>query len=114
MFTLSAKADPKEYADHMDEECKFGKFKVTVGKDTIHSKSGSYGKGLKFHVREVGYLTRMDRSCKLYSFDHGVTWNFDKLTARKLAGRKKVTLSRKTNKEFAYDAIQVINKKYGI
>ena len=66
----------------------------------------------------IGYLEREETYAehytrKLYSFDHGTTWNARLELARKAAGRKVITIHFNTRKEMAWGAIQDINRRYG-
>jgi len=118
VFVLSKEADKAEYIAHMGETCKRGRYEVTIAYRMVHTRSGSYERGFKFHETKYGILTRIgskkDYCRTMYSFDHGKTWGAWESAAVKSAGRSKVMLERNTTKEFAYDSIQRINRKYGM
>lgn len=113
---LSTTAIVAEYIDNMGGTCQLGKHLVTVNSYTTRSQSGSYERGFKFSSNTYGYLTRKLKGTKYYkptrySPDHGKTWyeTFDDMKKQR-AGKVKLSVSR--TKEFAFDAIQAINKKY--
>lgn len=115
MFVLSKEPNKQEYLDHMGEVCKLGRYEVTVGKYVTDTKTGSWERGFKFHETTYGVLYRTKGTVKVKSFDHGKSWEIDWVSdfnAAKLAGRNKIMLKRKTTKEFAFDAIQRINRQY--
>lgn len=118
MFKLSDTADVAEYKANLGKECQLGQYTVKVGSYVRDTQTGSYEKGFKFHTRTIGYLEREEAFAehytrKLYSFDHGTTWNARLELARKAAGRKVITIHFNTRKEMAWGAIQDINRRYG-
>lgn len=110
MFNLNEIADKQEYIQHMDQKCMLGKKQVTVKSHVLNTRSGSYSRGFKFHNTTIGILADDYGN---YSADHGETWWFGKRYAVIHVKRKKIVLFRSTDKEFAYDAIQNINTRYG-
>jgi hypothetical protein len=60
-------------------------------------------------MRYNGYIPTSRRAIE-YSTDHGKTWHSMLNDALKCQG--KVVLSRDTHGEFAFEAIQAINRKY--
>ena len=87
-----------------------------VTSNTTRSQSGSWERGFKFHATKWAMLKRTRiagrRKWLEYSFDHGKTWFLDVETARKSVKKGKIKLDTKTNKEFAFDSIQRINRDY--
>ena len=119
MRKLSAVAIVDEYNENMGKMCLLGHYEVEVCVHVRNTQSGSYSKGLKFHARRIGYLKRKEAANgtyapTVYSFDHGATWHKTVDQARKAVGRKLITLRLDTHKEFAYDAIQAINRRFGM
>jgi hypothetical protein len=116
MFALSPTPIASEYIANKGQECKLGRFTVTVLSHTKDSRTGSYARGFKFGSNTYGYLRRQLAGSKYYkpvcySPDHGVTWydNFNDMLKQR-AG--KVKLNSTSSKEFAFDSIQKINKEY--
>lgn len=115
MFVLSKEPNKEELIAQMGQDCKLGRTVVRVGSDRVHTQSGSYERGLKFHeTTYVVLLKKPDAMFPEMSYDYGKTWSTSRIQARKSAGRAKVMLKRDTHKEFAYDAIQEINRKWGM
>ena len=115
MFVLSKEANKAELEAHMGEDCKLGRTVVRVGSDRVNTQSGSYERGLKFHTTTyVVLLKKPDDMFPEMSYDYGKTWSTSRIQARKSAGRAKIMLKRDTHKEFAYDAIQQINREWGM
>lgn len=117
MFVLSNQANKDELVGHMHEQCILGKDVVTVGTDTKHSQTGSYAKGFKFHTTTYVVLCRPLRKNSEWnemSYDYGKTWFTSRVFAMKSAGRNKIMIKRDSHKEFSYDAIQDINRAYGM
>jgi hypothetical protein len=115
MFVLSKEANKAELEAHMGEDCKLGRSIVRVDSDRVSTQSGSYERGLKFHT--TTYVVLMKKPNAMFpemSYDYGKTWSTCRIDARKSAGRAKIMLKRNTSKEFAYDAIQRINREYGM
>ena len=116
MKTLSAVTDKAEYTANMGKECVLGKHVVTVRSYTNDSQSGSYMRGFKFSTNTYGYLTRLLKGTKYYqpkrySPDHGATW-YKTYAEMKKQRAGKVKLESSNSKEFAFDAIQRINREY--
>ena len=115
MHRLNPKPDRAELEAHMGEDCKLGRSVVRVSTLEVETRSGSYERGFKFHdTTYVMLIKGPDKTFPEYSLDHGKTWSHSKFEARKSAKRNKIKLSRTTSTEFAYDAIQSINQRYGI
>ena len=115
MFVLSKEPNKTELEAHMGEDCKLGRVVVRVGTDRVNTQSGTYERGLKFHTTTyVVLLKKPDAMFPEMSYDYGKTWSTSRNQARKSAGRAKVMLARETRKEFAYDAIQAVNRRYGV
>ena len=108
-------ATKEAYLANMGKTVKVGRYTCEVGSKRKDGRSGTWERGFKFTSSTYGYLktTTKVRGTE-YSFDHGKTWNRDLYTASK-ARAGKILLERDTpRKEFAYDAIQQINREYGI
>lgn len=77
------------------------------------SRSGSYERGFKFTTTEYRMLVDGQGYGAKYSLDGGKTWAHDKHSAWKASARKdRVKLSSVRRGEFAFDAIQQINREY--
>jgi hypothetical protein len=116
MITLSATPVVAEYTENIGKQAKLGKYIVTVKQYTKNSQSGSYARGFKFTDTTYGYLTRELTGTKYYkptrfSVDHGATWHETWDDAKKQRANK-VKLNVHKSNEFAFDAIQKINKDY--
>lgn len=99
------------------KQVKIGRVMCTVTFVRIEGQSGSWMRGFKFHSSEWAMLKRTLKGTKhykptQYSMDHGKTWHATALAARKLTKQGKLKLKGETRKEFAFDAIQKINKEY--
>ena len=116
MHVLSKTPNKEELLANMGEDCKLGRYVVQVSDDRVNTQSGSYERGLKFHVTTYVVLSRTmkTKGFKELSYDYGKTWNYSRIQAMKSAGRAKIMLERNTHKEFAWDAIQAINRRYGM
>ena len=115
MFVLSTEPNKAELEANMGQDCKLGRIVVRVGSDRVNTQSGSYQRGIKFHTTTYAVLLKNPGAMfPEMSYDYGKTWSTSRLQAQKSAKRAKVMLSRSTHKEFAYDAIQSINRKYGM
>ena len=100
------------YNANMGQTVKVRRHTCTVAKYEKQSQSGSYERGFKFHTTIYAMLQKGTGWGAMYSFDGGQTWATQS-AAYKSAGRSgKVMLERTTSKEFAFDAIQRINKEY--
>jgi hypothetical protein len=121
MFKLSDKPSKEEYIAHKDETVLLGKTEVKVILERRDTKSGSWERGFKFGSITYGLLRRMTKqkspwSKKIvelpeYSADHGATWHPDGRTALKSKGKIVVERSKPYG-EFAFSAIQRINREY--
>ena len=117
MYTLAATLDKDEYSNYMDKECALGKYTVIVQSYRNESQSGSYARGLKWTHTTYGYLIRRLKGTKYYrptrySPDHGATW-YASFAEMKKQRAGKIKLDVNKTKEFAYAAIQQLNKQYG-
>ena len=116
MFTLSATPEAAEYLANKDTQCLLGKVTITVSSYTNDSRTGSSERGFKFSSNTYGYLVKQLKGTKYYkprrySADHGVTWH-NSLEEMKKQRAGKVKISSTRSKEFAFDSIQKLNKKY--
>lgn len=116
MFALSTTPIAAEYLANIGNKCTLGKESVLVCQYTNDSRTGSYERGFKFGSTTYGYLIKELKGTKYYkpsrySPDHGKTWyeSFDEMKKQR-AG--KVKINSTSSKEFAFDAIQTINKDY--
>ena len=122
MFTLSDKFSKDEYIANAGKDVLLGNAKVTIVLDYVYTKSGSYERGFKFGSITYGLLKR--RVTKSYSWDkkktyevsefsadHGKTWHSDPKAAKKVKGKSIVKRSTPLG-EFAFDAIQQMNREY--
>jgi hypothetical protein len=99
----------------MGKTVKVGIYTCEVGSKRKDGQSGSYEKGFKFTSSVYGYLKTTTKARGVeYSFDHGKTWSYCLLKASKVRSGKILLERDKPKKEFAYDAIQQINKEYGL
>jgi hypothetical protein len=116
MFTLSITPIAAEYLANMGQSCTLKGVTVTVATYTSESRTGSYARGFKFASNTYGFLHKQLKGTKYYkpmrySPDHGKTW-YDSLDEAKKQRAGKVKLNNTSSKEFAFDAIQKINKDY--
>lgn len=104
-----------EYLANMGKTVKVGRYECKVGSKRKDGRSGSYERGFKFTSSTYGYLmtTTKARGTE-YSFDHGKTWHYSLFTASKVRSGKILLERIAPRKEFAYDAIQKINREYGM
>jgi len=115
MVKLSNTAVKQEYLDNMGQKVKVGKYECEVGSKRKDGQSGSYERGFKFTSSTYGYLKRITKVRGAeFSFDHGVTWSYDLYKASKVRGGKILLERDAPRKELAYDAIQQINRNYGM
>lgn len=127
MKTLSAKPVAAEYEANYHKEAKLGRQTVYVFTHRNEGRQGSYERGFKFTTVIYGMLTRKETPAEaakrenrrtrpaqhrrtLYSANHGVTWHLDPKEARRAKG--KFIMSKDKHKEFAFDGIQEINRKW--
>lgn len=117
MFKLSDKPSKDEYKANADKDVLLGKDVVRVILQRVNTKSGSWERGFKFGSVTYGILRRVFKQPKKsfntiqYSADHGATWWPDLTAAKKAKG--KVIVERSTPRgEFAFGAIQRINREY--
>lgn len=98
----------ENYKNYHGQIVLLGRSKVKVGKIYRHSRLGSYERGLKFTDTEWAKLTRV--SDRKISMDHGKTWHVLEKDAMRSKG--KIKLKSNTTKEFAFEGIQEINRRY--
>ena len=116
MFELSPTPIAEEYLANMGQGCTLNGVTVTVTSYSRSSHTGSYERGFKFSDNTYGVLVKQLRGTKYYkpsrySPDHGKTW-YETLYDAKKQRAGKVKLANYKSKEFAFDAIQQINKDY--
>ena len=116
MFELSATPIAAEYLANMSKGCTLNGITVAVASYTNESRTGSSMRGFKFSSNTYGVLVKQLKGTKYYkpsrySPDHGKTW-YETLDEAKKQRAGKVKLSSTSSKEFAFDAIQKINKDY--
>ena len=107
-------ATKEAYLANMGKTVKVGRYTCEVGSKRKDGRSGTWSTGFKFTSSTYGYLktTTKARGTE-FSFDHGATWHYDIYKASKVR-KGKILLDRNApRKEFAYDAIQRINREYG-
>jgi hypothetical protein len=98
------------YMTHRGESVAVGRTKsATVSFTRTSGQSGTWERGFKFHDSEWALLVR--KTAPAYSMDHGKTWHATIFLAKKSKG--KLRLVTNTRGEFAFDAIQKINRDYG-
>jgi len=116
MFALHEKPLIEEYIAYMGQGCTLNGATVTVSSYTNDSRSGSSARGFTFSSNTYGILIKQLKGTKYYkpsrySPDHGATW-YETLAEAKKQRAGKVKLNSTSSKEFAFDAIQKINKDY--
>ena len=88
---------------------------------SMSGQSGSWMRGFKFHNSKWAMLKRVRIIARRkhgvtkrtdYSMDGGRSWWSTMQAARQMTKKGRIKLSTDTKKEFAYDAIQRINKEY--
>ena len=96
----------QEYLDYESKQVDFGALRVVVSVHRIEGRQGSWEKGFKFTTNTYGML----HGSKGYSVNHGASWHPDKKSAMKSKGKVKLESSKRG--EFAFEAIQKINRDY--
>jgi hypothetical protein len=106
-------ATKAEYMANMGQTVKVGRYTCEVGSKRKDGRSGSYERGFKFTSSTYGYLKTTTRARGTeFSFDHGKTWDRDIYKASKVRSGK-ILLERDAPRgEFAFEAIQKINRDY--
>lgn len=116
MIQLSPTVVNDEYLKNNNQDAMLGDKQVKILVDKVNGRSGSYMRGFKFTSITYGILSYRRYTPKgtfkgtQYSADHGKTWHPDVKTAKKSKG--KTILARSSNKEFAFDSIQALNRQY--
>lgn len=111
MEQLDKVVNPAQYKQFVGKTVLLGKQPVTVHMYSKESQSGSWERGFKWTTSIYGYLSKTLKCGKRFSPDHGKTWyNFASECKKQLAG--KVLVEREKRVEFAFDAIQKINRDY--
>lgn len=117
MFKLSDKPVKEEYKAHANQNVLLGKDEVRVILQEVQTKSGSWERGFKFGSITYGILQRVVKQPKKsvdvvqFSADHGKTWHESIRAAKKSKG--KIIVERPAPRgEFAFSAIQKINREY--
>lgn len=100
------------YLAEMGKKIRVGNRMVIVGIHRTESRGGSWERGFKFYSTQWGELTWTCSKTgrREYSLDGGKTWHRNIRDAMKSKG--KVKLDSDSNGEFAFDAIQKINREY--
>jgi hypothetical protein len=106
-------ATKADYLAMMGQTVRVGRYTCEVGSKRRSGQSGSYERGFKFTSSTYGYLKTTTRARGTeYSFDHGKSWHWNILQASKVRSGK-ILLERDAPRgEFAFDAIQRINREY--
>ena len=116
MLQLSPAVVKDEYLKNNGQDAMLGDKQVKIECECVNGRSGSYMRGFKFTSITYGILEYRRYTPKgtfkgtQYSADHGKTWHLDVKTAKKSKG--KTILARTSNKEFAFDSIQQLNRQY--
>lgn len=101
------------YRANMSKTVQLGSRKVKVLSYDSENRQGSYERGLKWSRNTWGYLmwqpSKGGRT--QYSGDHGQTW-YDSFHTMIKNRKGKIRLENNTSKEFAFDSIQDINRRY--
>lgn len=106
-------ATKEAYLANMGQTVKIGRYTCEVCSRHKATQSGSYERGFKFGGSTYGYLkTHTKARGTEYSFDHGATWSRDVFLASKVRSGKILLARDKPRGEFAFDAIQKINRDY--
>lgn len=116
MFEMSSTVVETEYINWKGQQAMLGTQIVTVASYTNESRTGSYARGFKYSSNTYGFLVKQLKGSKYYtpsrySPDHGKTW-YETLDESKKQRAGKVKLNSSHSKEFAFDAIQRLNKEY--
>lgn len=109
-------ATKEAYLANMGRQVKLGRYTVTVTDYHKEGRSGTWERGFKFTRSVYGMLSRKLKKNYYteYSCDHGKTWASSPSTAAKVRSGKILLEREQPRKEFAYDAIQEINRRYGL
>ena len=108
MQHLSVQPVKQEYLDNDGKVAWLNGLSVNVCVHRIEGRQGSWEKGFKFTTNKYGMLQN-SRSGE-YSVNHGTSWHPDKKSAMKSKGKVKLESSKRG--EFAFEAIQKINRDY--
>lgn len=102
------------YLANMGCQVKLGRYLVTVTDYRKTGRSGSWERGFKFTSSTYGMLSRKLKKNFFteYSCDHGKTWASSPSQASKVRSGKILLERDQPRKEFAFDAIQKINRDY--
>jgi hypothetical protein len=108
---LATMVNKIQYKNLAGKKVRFQGRIVTVGIHCSRNQSGSWSRGFKFSKREYGMLVHETlRKVKEYSLNHGASWHSSIKEAKKSKG--KVILSQEIRGEFAFNAIQKLNREY--
>ena len=111
MEQLDKVVNPAQYKQFVGKTVLLGKQPVTVHMYSKESQSGSWERGFKWTTSIYGYLSKTLKREQRYSPDHGKTW-YNTVWECKKQRAGKVLVERGTHSEFAFAAIQKINKVY--
>jgi hypothetical protein len=108
-------ATKEAYLANMGQTVKVGRYTCEVGSKRKDGRSGTWERGFKFTSSTYGYLkTTTKARGTQFSFDHGKTWHYNIFTASKVRSGKILLERNAPRPEMAYDAIQKINREYGL
>lgn len=106
-----------EYLKLKDKKALLGKKVVTVAAAETSNQVGSYERGIAWNNSTYGILIRpASKDTVWVSADHGTTWHrvfkWSKERAVKHTRKGRIKLDFNRDKEFAFEGIQAINRKW--
>ena len=107
MQQLSMQPVKQEYLDNNGKVALLNGLLVNVSVHRIEGRQGSYERGFKFTTNKYGMLYNAKKG---FSVNHGASWHPDVKSAMKSKGKVKLESSKRG--EFAFEAIQKINREY--
>ncbi len=115
---LSAILNKEDYIKYNNKEVLFQGRVVKVITYESENRQGSYERGLKWSHRKYGLLIRKGKTkySHFISANHGETWvelvAGERIKSAIRQSKNKVILGNTTTKEFAFEGIQEINRKW--
>jgi len=106
-----------EYIKLKGKKALLGKKVVEVGSAETRNQVGSYERGIAWNESEYGILIRpASKESVWVSADHGTSWHkvykWCKEHALKYTRKGRIKLSKRMDKELAFEGIQAINRKW--
>ena len=114
---LSKTPVKEEYIKLKGKKALLGKKVVTVDSAETRNQVGSYERGIAWNESEYGILVRpASKESVWVSANHGATWHkvykWSKETALRYTKKGRIKLSKKQDRELAFNGIQEINRRW--